>query len=276
MPRPELYELFQPGQSPYFNMYKAGLYGYTTQEVCDYCYNIGVAVREKDIENHAEGYFKNQLKREAYNMQQQGDALSRAIPVLPRPISTVAEVEDKKLSEFPLLPEGWTGNKHRFFPCTQDNKPMQRWGYSSTFTPTLYSQDDARLLSPCKWVGQNMLYQPFVVIDIDGVGHGVEDRQTIEFGRTLAQGTMVMEDPAKPGSFHIYFTTNRLIPVRHYPYAKIDLMGNAVNAAVYLKNKISNGARPLELTDNIWDALMAYQRERRKTNVGHYEHGQRR
>jgi hypothetical protein len=75
---------------------------------------------------------------------------------------------------------------------------------------------------------------------------------------------LTLEDPAKPGSFHLYFKTDRLIPVRHFPWAKLDLMGNAVNAAVYFKNKVGNGLPMMQLDERVWQAMMNYQIERKK------------
>jgi len=141
---------------------------------------------------------------------------------------------------------------------------MQKWGWSKDFSPELYTMADAKALSPCGWVGQNMLYQRFIVIDIDGRGHGNDDIEVINFGNRFRNTTLTMEDPAKPGSFHLYFKTNRLIPVRHFPWAKLDLMGNAVNAAVYLKNKLGNGMPMRELDESIWQQLIEYQKERKE------------
>jgi hypothetical protein len=109
-----------------------------------------------------------------------------------------------------------------------------------------------------------MLYQKFVVFDIDGRGHGEDDLKVIAFGNQFRETTFTMEDPAKPGSFHLYFETDRLIPVRHFPWAKLDLMGNAVNAAVYLKNKKSNGLPLRKLDEEVWQSLVDYQRDRKE------------
>ena len=140
---------------------------------------------------------------------------------------------------------------------------MIQWGWKDGFEPNLMLRRDAEAISPVHWVGQNMLYQNFIVMDIDGVGHGVRDEQVIAFGTQFREMTMTLEDPAKPGSFHLYFMTNRLIPVKHFPKAKLDLMGNAVNAAVYFKNKVSNGVPAAELTPEIWDAMQRYQVSRK-------------
>ena len=106
-----------------------------------------------------------------------------------------------------------------------------------------------------------------VIFDIDGVGHGTVDEQVIKFGDQFRDQNMVVEDPKKVGSFHIYFRTNRLIPVKHFPKAKLDLMGNAVNAAVYFKNKVWNEIEPAELTPEIWNKMQLYQIERKSQDA---------
>lgn len=241
------------GGSPYFDMYRCGYFGVDLQDCLDKCRSNGIAVRPKDIENWENGRFKREMM-----------AFGAASDESQTIIMPSIQIENMSLSDLPMLPQGWKGTSQRFFPCTNDNKPMQKWGWSKSFSPTLYTLADAKALSPCGWVGQNMLYQSFIVIDIDGRGHGADDEDTIKFGRTFSNDTLTMEDPAKPGSFHLYFSTNRLIPVKHFPWAKIDLMGNAVNAAVYMKNKQSNGKDMLPLTDDIWSMLMDYQSIRRE------------
>lgn len=255
----ELSELFHYGESPYFAMYTAGIKGIPFEDVSSYLQRINVGIRNKDIEQWRNGYFKHQVKR--------GNSSLNPYPNDTNHIMyKMRTIEDIKFYEFPLYPDEWTGTEQRFFPCSKDNRPLVRWGWKENFSPELYDRASAKALSPCGWIGQNMLYQKFIVIDIDGVGHGVVDEKTIEFGNRFKNYTMCYEDPNKQGSFHLYFHTNRIIPVKHFPHAKIDLMGNAVNAAVYFKNKISNGVDPALLTEDIWKELIAYQKER-KTNV---------
>lgn len=279
MPRASLNEILSPGQSPYFGMFKAGRLGYTIEETTSHCTNLGIPLRAKDIQAWQEGAFKNKLNQQLFD---QHLAAKRKQPgSLLNPIDKVDETaldssltriaiskpaEDIKLEDLPKLPDGWVGTERRFFPCTSDNKPMCQWGWRHNFDPNLMKRVDAKALSPVGWVGQNMLYQPFIVMDIDGVGHGCIDSAVIQFGSIFKNKTLCYEDPAKLGSFHLYFKTDRLIPVKHFGHAKLDLMGNAVNAAVYFKNKVSNGLPMLELTPQIWNAMMAYQKRRKENN----------
>lgn len=259
MPREELHNLFRHGESPYIAMYRAGRTGYTIDVVTDYCARIGVPLRRKDIENFNRGVFQLQL----HDMSSPNNIASGLGISLPK-----SQAYESKLEDFPTYPNSWIGCEHRFFPCTSDNKPMVQWGWKPGFTPQLYKYADAKAMSPVNWVGQNMLGQRFIVLDIDGVGHGCTDNSVIQFGSLFKDMTMVMEDPAKVGSFHLYFKTDRIIPVKHFPHAKIDVMGNAVNAAVYLKSKVSNGKPMAELTSEIWNALMAYQKKRKESWYG--------
>ena len=277
MPRESLDQILPPGQSPYFGMFRAGRLGYTIEEVTAHCTAHGIPLRSKDIVSWQDGAFKNQVSNAVWE-QRLKEAMSkpgsRINPVPPRVepvtdrlpslrLATQPRFDDVRLEDLPRLPEGWRGCERRFFPCTADNRPMMQWGWRPGFEPNLMLRADAAAISPVHWVGMNVLYEPFIVMDIDGVGHGTKDEQVIEFGTQFREMTMTLEDPRKPGSFHLYFTTDRLVPVKHFPHAKLDLMGNAVNAAVYFKNKVSNGIPPMELTPRVWDAMQRYQVSRK-------------
>lgn len=277
MPRESLDNILPAGQSPYFGMFRAGRLGYTIEEVTSHCTMLGIPLRAKDIQSWQDGAFKNQVsqaifeQRLAESRKQPGSRINptgrmtRVSVDLPSlKLVDKPSFDNVKLTDFPKLPNGWKGCERRFFPCTPDNRPMMQWGWRPGFEPNLMLRCDAEALSPVHWVGQNMLYQNFIVMDIDGVGHGNIDEQVIAFGNQFKDMTLTLEDPRKRGSFHLYFMTNRLIPVKHFGYAKLDLMGNAVNAAVYFKNKVSNGVEPAELTTQVWDAMQRYQVSRKR------------
>lgn len=256
MPRESLDDLLKPGQSPYINMYTAALYGYTMDEINRHCQSWGIPLRAKDVKNWERG-------RKNYEARHGVDSFEPdPIPQF-QALYTQQQEEIIEWKDLALLPPGWKGVEKRFFPCSPTNQPLVRWGWRPGETPGLMSYQAAKQLSPVGWVGQNLMYQKFIVIDIDGVGHGERDESVIQFGNLFRDQTLTMEDPAKPGSFHLYFFTQHIIPIKHFPWAKIDLMGNARNAAVYLKNKKSNGKPMLELSEPIWNALNAYQRERK-------------
>lgn len=276
MPRESLDQILPAGQSPYFGMFRAGRLGYTIEEVTSHCTMMGIPLRAKDIQSWQDGAFKNQVsqaifeQRLADERRRPGSRINPTSKVGQMPtnlpslrLATQPSFDTVRLHDLPLLPKGWKGCERRFFPCTSDNRPMMQWGWKPGFEPNLMLRCDAEALSPVRWVGQNVLYQNFIVMDIDGVGHGMRDDQVIAFGTQFREMTMTLEDPRKPGSFHLYFMTDRLVPVKHFPHAKLDLMGNAVNAAVYFKNKVSNGIPAAELTTQIWDAMQQYQVSRK-------------
>lgn len=248
------HDLFVYGESPYFAMYKAGLRGVPIEEISRWCAQNAIPLREKDVRNWRDGKWR-------YNCSYHRNK-SILNPILKEDIPKF-DVLNSRLSDYPKLPDGWTGTDKRWFPCSEDNRPLQKWGYSDNYTPVLYDRESAIALSPSGFVGQNLYAQPFVVIDIDGVGHGCVDERTIEFGRRYSDITETWESNMKPGSFHLYFYTNRIIPIQHWSYAKIDFIGNKTNGAVYTKNKISNGLNRIELTESIWEEIKAYVKYRK-------------
>ena len=262
--RASLLEILPPNQSPYFGMFTAGRNGYTYNEVVMHCQYYGIPLRQKDIQAWKDGQFK----RGMISIMTTSGLDPSPLPQNQWPM----KIEELKFEEFNTFPSGWHGTWRRFFPCSNDNRPLISWGWKPADKitgrpmqiPGLTSMADAKALSPVGWVGQNMLYQRFIVMDIDGVGHGCIDEQVIQFSLIFKNETLCYEDPEKLGSFHLYFKTNKIIPVKHFPHAKLDLMGNAVNAAVYFKNKISNNKQPLELTSEIWNLMMEYQKTRKE------------
>ena len=247
-------ELFYPNQSPYFAMYSAGLYGYSIEEVQEFCNSIGTVLRTKDYQNWENGAFKYQMA----HMDNHSNVLNPKMPKVSVPQQRTRSIREIKFENFSVFPVTWVGTEQRFFPCSEQNRPLCKWGWTPTFSPNLYDRASAKALSPCGWVGQNMIYQRFIVLDIDGVGHGVKDNYVIEFGNIFRNTTMTLEDPAKPGSFHLYFETDRIIPIMHFPFAKLDLMGNQKNAAVYFKNKQSNGLPMRKMDELIWKQITEY------------------
>lgn len=255
-------ELFKPNESPYFNMYTAGLSGIPFEECVAVLTELGVPIRGKDAQSWQDGDWKRRMKAGRQ------DILN---PVVQKPKASTI-VATKKLSDFPMIPYGWLGTDRRWFPCSFDNMPLQRWGYKPEedppVIPELFDRPTAQALSPCGWVGQNLYGQTFVVMDIDGRGHGEDDEQVIMFGNQFRNLTETWEDPAKPGSFHLYFSTDRYIPIAHFPEAKLDFLGNQTNAAVYTKNKQPNGLPRMMMTDAVWDAMQHYVKVRKMQKRG--------
>lgn len=248
--------LFIPNTSPYFSMFRAGCLDIPYKDCIRECERLGIPLRTKDKQAWDDGQWK-------WKMKNQSSILN---PVVRPPTSSTKIIShDMKLEEFDVWPQGWSGTPRRWFPADESGSmPLIRWGYKDGFVPELYDRDTAIAIAPNGMVGQNLYAQPFIVIDIDGVGHGEEDPQVIEFGRQFSSYTETWENPEKKGSFHLYFATDRRIPIAHYNYAKLDLMGNATNAAVYTKRKKSNGIPRAPLTEEVWSLLKAYLNTRRK------------
>lgn len=246
--------LFAPGESPYFAMFRCGNMGIPVQECLDHCTQMNIPLREKDVRAWSEGEWNFKVRRPSSILN----------PLLKPGYEAAVPIVGSSLTDFETWPPRWSGSDRRWFPCNEQNMPMQKWGYSDGYSPTLYEREQAKALSPIGWVGQNLYAQPFIVMDIDGVGHGMRDDQVIAFGNKYRNITETWENPEKPGSFHLYFKTDRQIPISHFAYAKLDLMGNQKNAAVYTKAKSSNGIPMAELTEEIWQDLQSYLNERLK------------
>lgn len=255
-------EWFQPNASPYFAMFRAGCNGISIEDATDHCNRLGLPLRAKDIDSWKDGNWNYRMRRT--------NSVLNPRPPKRRQQNSVAVSQAKTLADFPKWPQGWSGTDKRWFPCDERNSPMQAWGYREDFRPSLYERGTAQALSPSGWVGQNTYAQPFVVMDIDGRGHGEDDEQVIAFGNMFRDMTETWEDPTKPGSFHLYFATEHVIPTCHFGYAKLDFMGNSTNYAVYTKNKVPNGLPKARLTDEIWQAMREYERIRKEQR----RHGQ--
>jgi hypothetical protein len=253
--------LFAPGESPYFAMFRCGCMGVPVSDCVALCTTLNIPLREKDVRAWKEGDWNNQVRRP-------GSVLN---PLIKPGYEACVPIMESTLDDFQRWPDGWSGSDRRWFPCNMENMPMQKWGYSPEYAPTLYERHTAQALSPIGWVGQNLYAQTFIVIDIDGRGHGGDDEQVITFGTKYRNFTETWENPSKPGSFHLYFATDRQIPISHFPYAKLDLMGNQKNAAVYTKNKQSNGVTRAVLNEGFWFDLKQYLDFRREQRNGYMQ-----
>ena len=177
-----LEEFWQSG-SPYLACYSMGLSGHDLPEVVSFFNRNGIQLREKDIQNWENGHFK-------YSIELEMDNRSLAYQGGRREHLDKSAEKIIQLSMFPKFPDGWSGCAQRFFPCTSDNRPKCKWGYTPGFIPSLTTKPSAIALSDNGLIGQNMLYQPFVVIDIDGNGHGDFDLEVIAFGNLYRDKTL--------------------------------------------------------------------------------------
>jgi hypothetical protein len=241
-------QLFQANQSPYFAMYTTGLMGVNDIELSDHLDYLHIPYRKKDWDNYHNGIAKRGINS------------THGILHLQEPSEVKAPIE-YDFSEFEH--QDWWGTDRRWFPCNDEGIPLIKWGYAEDYTPELYTEAEAKALSHTGLVGQNLYMQPFIVLDIDGVGHGVCDEQVIEFGNKYRDLTEMWEDPNKPGAFHLYFVTDKIVPTMHFAHAKLDLLGNRCNQVCYKKAKVSNKQTRLEFNAKIWNDIQSYVQERK-------------
>ena len=251
---------FRVAVSPYQEMFRAGVHGIPITDIENYwVHELGRTIfRQKDTQSWEAGYWHYLMKtrKSVLDLVKKPEHQRNKRPTL-----------QMNFEDFDTLPQGWNGTERRWFPCNEKNIPQIKWGYEyldGGYKPDLSEKEVALSLAPTGWIGQNLYAQPFIVIDIDGVGHGETDEQVIAFGRKYSDYTETWEAEEKLGSFHLYFATNRIIPIQHYSYAKLDVMGNEKNAAVYMKNKQSNGLPRQEFTAEIWNDLKAYILQRKQ------------
>lgn len=207
----------------------------------EYAHYFMAGVEAKPIvhdmtESQAEAYFSGFYKVNLYDKD------------LPQ------SAEATKLEDFPRNPFANTPTPpNRFIPCNLDNMPMIKWKKGGM------TKRIAKIRLGAAYLAENLKGTNTVVIDIDG-NHGETDWEVIDFFKSYTTKTMCHHDPANKdySSFHLTFETDRLIPTTHHPYARIDILGNANNQARYFKNKLPNGLKPMELTEEVYQEIQSY------------------
>lgn len=242
-------QLLKCGQSAYAGMFTLGRRGVPAYIIIDHVTRLGIPLREKDWIAYQEGF--------AYKIGVQNDNIN---PYKKQPPAWqwLLNTSFNELEMLHLTP-GFDYER-RWFPCSKGSEPLMSWGYNMPDRPPprLTTRNEAMAMTEDGYVGQNTYGQPLVILDIDGVGHGAVDQEVITFGNQFKNSTEVWENPRKPGSFHVYFETDRIIPTKHFEFAKLDLMGNKTNYAVYGKDKVSNNIPRMKLDENIWKRLQNY------------------
>lgn len=254
---PKIIKELIPGESPYYPMFRLGCSGIPWEQCRNYCDMRGIPLRPKDLKSWEDGMRKRNARFEA------GNTINPIAPVTKQELNPILT---HRLDQFPTWPEGWEGTPHRWFPVNERVFPMIEWGYKSTetghdenFYPQLMTREQATQASPVGWASQNLYGQPIIMVDVDGVGHGPTDLQVINWGNKYRGFTEIWEDPMKQGSFHIYFKTQHVIPIGHFLYANLDVLGNNTNAACHSKNKRPIDQTPMAtLTQDIWYDLQTY------------------
>ena len=248
-----------PNGSIYFWMFSQGLKHTDLDSILAACAHAGKYVREKDINNYWNGYY-----RSAINSKPSILSFSK--------VSSSRSFYELSYSDYPIHP--WLGKPdpvNRFAPCSMSNRPLVKW------TSQCMSEEDARAyasLEGSTYIGENLYGTKFIVIDCDGDHEDKLDIETIDFLWNLSD-TQCLAKPKgineyagyetwndNPASFHLTFRVDKLIPTCHFPKAHIDILGNQKNCLRFLKNKVSNGKEPKDMDDATWNKLKNYIRKR--------------
>lgn len=252
-----------PDGSIYFWCYRQGLRGVSFDDVVNECRLNYKDMREKDIQNYWNGWYK----REA------GHASVNEIHPLAPSMRDRANLSAYRISPYKDMPE----NAMRYVPCNKDNRPLIKWGQGCM------TYESAKATTGCVYLAENMRNTQYIVVDCDG-DHDEDnlDLDTVAHLIPLFSETHALYKPKlgadyytdymplvfadTPMSFHLTFATDLLIPTMHFPAAHIDIIGNERNSLRYFKNKRWNGNAPRFLTQDIWSYIMdwiKYREERR-------------
>lgn len=242
-----------PEGSIYFWMYTQGLKGLDLDDLLWELAAHGKAVRQKDVDNYWNGVHRSNVYR------------SGTFDIRPKvhDATPSRRFEDMTLLEYPGHPYGDEVPEisERWVPCNAANKPMIKWGRGCM------SKVDAESMIGQVYLAENLKGTRMIVLDFDGDHDEAVDWETVCFGHALHElsGTLMHSRPGEitPVSFHLTFSTNRIIPTMHFPEARIDVVGNKENSLRYFKNKRPDKNPIKPMTGEVWDLLRDYVRKRR-------------
>lgn len=231
------------GVSIYMDMFTAGTRLIPLDSILRVCEQEGITVRRKDVTNYWNGVRRTQSV----------DLL--AIPEYHEPRS----IDTHTWDDYPKLPDGWLENPVRYFPTdTQPSKPYPGFKWGSK----VVSRRLAEQLSPIGMVGENLIAQPYICLDIDG-DHD-KDNIDLELLSYFAPWKKLTESwESRPESFHLIFGVDRVVPTMHFPKAHLDILGNARNQARYLKDKTPSGVR-IPMDHKMWEQVKGWVASRSK------------
>jgi len=253
-------------ESIYMDMYTWGLKHIDIAIIETQCKLIGKPIRKKDYDNYWRGYYRSYFREDGGYWKS-----------LMRLNGNFSANQTRRMMQdywdYPLNPlDRMPDVKEKWVPCSSNNKPLIPWSkYCLRFEEAVAYKNQV-------YLGENMRGQRLVVIDCDGDHNENDlDLETIYFlwqysfkTHTLVKQKYLYEYGGYenvlervPASFHLTFTTNRVIPSMHFPWCHIDILGNENNQLRYWKTKQWNGKLPMQMDDIIWNEIKEYV-ERRK------------
>ncbi len=260
-----------PEGSIYFWMYEQGLKHADLTEVKFSVLQAGKQIRDKDLENYWNGFFRSDLytgagKEDIFMLTKRSSIAG----------SVSKEFFDTEYEEYPVHPYcAYPEIQNRWVPCNKDNKPMIKWGNGCM------SLADAVAYKDQVYLAENLKGTRLIVIDCDGNHDRPWDFETMGFlwhyshmthcitnGPQNKPGMMGHFRDDIPPSFHLTFKVDRIIPTMHFPYAHIDIVGNRRNSLRYWKNKEWNHVEPKLMTVEIWKELQDYLKYRKEKANG--------
>jgi hypothetical protein len=127
------------------------------------------------------------------------------------------------------------------------------------------SKEQALATNDCVYLAENLHARPLVVIDFDGDHDNTINEDLINFGWELGRktaGHILYKQATTPAgipvSFHLTYSTDRVIPTLHFRDAKIDILGNARPTLRYYKTKAILHTGITQLTDAVLDEITTY------------------
>lgn len=251
-----------PEGSLYFWCYTQGLRHVGLEELSSAVRCAGKELRPKDIQNYWNGWYRSDMdNRDVFTLSH-------------KVVSASSDYFTTEYFEYPDHPYvGYPEIENRWVPCNKENKPMIKWGEGCM------SKSDAMAWPGQKYLAENTKGTKLLIIDCDGDHSEELDFRTIARLSYYMDKTHCLMKPKLiceyegceeyiadlPASFHLTFTTDKVVPTMHFPYASIDIIGNKHNSLRYWKNKKWNGLDPIPMTSEIWNDIRRYI-EGRKTN----------
>lgn len=254
-----------PGESIYLWMYRQGLSMRPLDEVVAEALMGGHDIRQKDIRNYWNGWYRHDLYFG-------GGAMGRvAMPSMGRQVPSYDSLPDNPYLGQPEI-------SCRYVPCNKDNRPMVKWGRGCM------SMVDAIAWPGCTYLAENLVGTRLMVIDVDGDHGGGLDVETLSFFAYWRDETCCHDKPdlvldhvppecydlsvkSLPTSYHLTFTTTKVVPTMHFPRAHVDVIGNKRNSLRYFKNKSFNGIPPMPMTEDTWNRMFDYVERRQNEHV---------